>query len=573
MPKFYQLPGYLFKITITLSFFVTTVLHSFSQINLGFTDLVNAGLSSPVDIANDGTTRLFIVEQTGAIRIYNGGTLVTTPFINLAGRISCCGERGLLSLAFHPQYSSNGFFYVYYTAVNTGNIVLERFKTDPANANTADPATGKILLTIPHTDNSNHNGGHLAFGTDNYLYFATGDGGGAGDPPDNAQDIGSLLGKMLRINPTTNDIAPYYTIPPDNPYLGTPTSELIWAIGLRNPFRWSFDRANGNMWIADVGQNQWEEVNRVNAVTPGGITPPNLNYGWDCMEGTRVYADPSPRLPCGGTYVTPVLDYDHTTANGGFSITGGYVYRGSAYPALLGYYIFADYVTANVWLLPPNGTAGDTIMYRNLRDSITSFGENASGELFATTLNGRLFQVVAPTNIVPVNLISFAGSSGNGSTQLIWETQNEINVQQYEIESSTNGTDFNRVGIVTAKNSNSYRFTHNISGNIKIYYRLRILDLDGKFEYSKIIQIAPSNSTQAGFVTPSVIRNNMLNLFIQGSYHTVQMVSLEGKEVWRQNISARTGNLRYSIPSLKPGNYLVRLIGNEKILTQKILIQ
>ena len=573
MPKLYLLPAYLFKITMALLFFVMIAFKTFSQINLGFTDLVNAGLSAPVDIANDGSILLFIVEQTGAIRIYNNGALVTAPFINLAGRISCCGERGLLSLAFHPQYSSNGFFYVYYTATN-GDITVERFKTDPANSNTADPSTGKILLTISHTANANHNGGHLAFGPDNYLYFGTGDGGGAGDPPDNAQDIGSLLGKMLRINVTTDDIAPYYTIPPGNPYSGIPTSELIWALGLRNPFRWSFDRLNGNMWIADVGQNQWEEVNVVNAVTPGGSTPANLNYGWDCFEGTHSYNDPSPRLPCGGTYTAPVLDYDHTVVNGGFSITGGYVYRGGSYPALAGHYIFADHITANVWLLPPNGNASDTILYRDLRDSITSFGENASGELFATTLNGRLFQVVAPTNIVtPVDLTSFTGSQKSGSIELVWETQNEINVQQYEIEFSTNGNIFNQVGIIKAKNSGSYRFNHTITGNKNLYYRLRILDLDGKFEYSRIIQITPSDSNQGNFVRPSVITNNILNFFVQGSYQTAQVIRLDGKEVWRQNIGGRTGNLRYSIPSLKPGNYLVRLISNEKILTQKILIQ
>ena len=572
MPKLY-LPACLPKTRITFLLFFVTISNAFSQINLGFTDLVNTGLNAPVEIANDGSSRLFIVEQTGAIRIFNNGLLEATPFINLAGRISCCGERGLLSLAFHPQYSSNGYFYVYYTATN-GDITVERFKTDPANANVADPATGKILITIPHTANANHNGGHLAFGRDNYLYFATGDGGGAGDPPDNAQDIGSLLGKMIRINVTTDDIAPYYTVPPDNPYFGTPTSELIWALGFRNPFRWSFDRANGNMWIADVGQNLWEEVNFVSAVTPGGITPPNLNFGWDCFEGTHLYADPSPRLPCGGTYVNPVAEYDHSVANGGFSVTGGYVYRGTAYPALTGYYIFADHLSANVWLLPPNGTLTDTIMYRNLRDSITSFGENAAGELFATTLNGRLFQVVAPIGAAtPVDITSFSGLQKNGVIELTWETKNEINVHQYEIEYSLNGTSFNQVGIVAANNSSVYKFNHNGALANRMYYRLRILDIDGKFEYSKIIQLNSSANDVANFVRPSVINNKVIELVIQGSYSHVQMISMEGKEVWRQNVQGRTGSMKYVLPSLIPGNYLVRLVSNEKVIAQMVLIR
>lgn len=571
MPKLY-LPAYLPKIRMTFLLFFVTISNTFSQINLDFTALVNTGLNAPVEIANDGSSRLFIVEQTGAIRIYNNGVLETTPFINLAGRISCCGERGLLSLAFHPQYATNGFFYVYYTATN-GDITIERFKTDPANANVADPATGKILITISHTANSNHNGGHLAFGRDNYLYFATGDGGGAGDPPDNAQDIGSLLGKMLRINVTTDDIAPYYTVPPDNPYFGTPTSELIWALGLRNPFRWSFDRANGNMWIADVGQNLWEEVNFISAVSPGGITPSNLNFGWDCLEGTHPYADPSPRLPCGGTYVNPVAEYDHTVANGGFSVTGGYVYRGTAYPALAGYYIFADHLSANVWLLPPNGNAADTIMYRNLRDSITAFGENAVGELFATTLNGRLFQVVAPTIVTPVDITSFSGLRKNDIIELAWQTKNEINVQQYEIEYSLNGTSFNQVGIVAANNSSIYKFNHNGASASRMYYRLRILDIDGKFEYSKIIQLNSSPNDAANFVRPSVINNKVLELVIQGSYNHVEMISMEGKEVWRQNVQGRTGSMKYALPSLIPGNYLVRLVSNQKVVAQMVIVR
>jgi glucose/arabinose dehydrogenase len=573
MPALSILWSYLLRVCLLLLFFPALTSKSYAQIDLGFTNLVNSGLSSPVDIANDGSSRLFIVEQTGSIRIYDNGALLPTPFISLGSRIACCGERGLLSLAFHPQYSSNGFFYVYYTAAVTGAITVERFKADPTTSNIADPTTGKVLITIPHPTYTNHNGGHLAFGPDGYLYFATGDGGFLGDPQDNAQDLTSLLGKMIRINVTTDDVAPYYTIPPDNPYLGTSTTELIWALGFRNPFRWSFDRLNGNMWLADVGQDLWEEVNLVTAVTPGGSTPPNLNFGWDCMEGTHIYTDPSPRLPCPGPFVNPVAEYDHSNTNGGVSITGGYVYRGSTYTDLIGHYIFADWSSGNVWLMPPGGTAADTILYRNLRGSITSFGENATGELFATTLNGGLFQVVTSAIATPVDLTSFYGLEKNGIVDLFWETKNEVNVQQYEIESSTNGIDFSRVGIVKAKNSSVYRFSHPLPATKTSYYRLRILDIDGKFEYSKIIHINASISQENNFVKPSIITNNILNLNLIEPFQQLQLINMEGKEVWKQNVSGRTGYIRYSLPVLLPGSYIVRLVSNEKTLVQKILIR
>ena len=570
MRKLYQLTAYRVKLVVLL-LVLSASLQTFSQVNLGFTDLVNTGLSAPVDIANDGSSRLFIVEQTGAIRIYDGGVALPTAFLDITSRISCCGERGLLSMAFHPQYSSNGLFYVYYTATN-GDLTLERFVASPANANTVDPTTGRVMITIPHSTFSNHNGGHLAFGPDNNLYFATGDGGDGGDPSDNAQNNSVLLGKMLRISVTTDNVAPYYTVPGDNPFAGTPTSELIWHTGLRNPFRWSFDRANGNMWIGDVGQNLWEEVNMIPATTPGGITPPNINYGWDCFEGPNPFADLTQSIPCTGTYTVPIASYEHNNAEGGFAITGGYVYRGSAYPALQGYYIFADYLSANVWLLPPNGTAADTILYRALRDSVTSFGEDATGELFATTLNGRLFRVTASIIVTPVTLTSFTWAKKSNGFELTWDTKNEVNVEQYEIEASINGTDFRQVGKVKATNGGVYRFNHSTS-DTKIFYRLKVMDVDGKFEYSKIIQASQSIVGTSNFVRPSVITNRVLELMLTESYDQVQIFNRQGREVWRQTLGGRIGSLRYPLPSLQPGNYLARILGPNKNATQKILIR
>lgn len=573
MPKLYTLTAYGFKyVFFCLILALSNSAKSYSQINLGFTELLNTGLSSPIDLANDGSTRLYIVQQTGTIRIYNGGVLQPTPYLDITSRIECCGERGLLSMAFHPQFATNGLLYVYYTAATTGALTLERFTASSASATSVDPATGQVMISIPHSANTNHNGGHLAFGPDGFLYFATGDGGGGGDPSDNAQNPSSLLGKMIRINPTTDNVAPYYTVPPDNPFVGTPTTELIWALGLRNPFRWSFDRANGNMWIADVGQNLWEEVNVVNATTPGGPTPAGLNYGWDCFEGTSAYTDNTQTIPCTGAYVSPVATYAHNGAEGGFSVTGGYVYRGTTYPALQGYYIFADYISANVWLLPPGGTASDTILYRGLRGSITSFGEDANGELFATTLNGTLLRVTATLIATPVNITSFTWTPKSNGIELTWETRNEVNVQQYEIESSINGTDFRQIGIVPANNSGIYRFRH-VTSDSKLFYRLRILDVDGKFEYSKVIQATQSAEVTANFVRPSLVANNTLNLLIHNRYDHVQLINMQGKEIWRRSLNGRMGAIQYLLPSLQPGHYVVRVIGKSETLTQKIVIR
>jgi glucose/arabinose dehydrogenase len=341
-----------------------------------------SGLSNPLLLtAPESDSRLFIVEQPGRIRIIENGTLLPTPFLSLVGQVSSDFEQGLLGLAFHPSYASNGFFYVYYTALN-GAIRVERY-TVSANANVADAGSAHLIITVPHPSQTNHNGGMLAFGTDDKLYIGTGDGGGGGDPDENGQNPGVLLGKLLRIDVDAGDP---YSIPSNNPFVGTAGARgEIWALGLRNPWRWAFDRTAERLYIADVGQGTWEEVNVVTAAAAG------VNYGWDVMEGRHCY---EPSSGCTQTGLTlPILEYSHSE---GCSITGGFVYRGAAIPSLQGTYFYADYCSG--WVRSfryANGAATEQQEwgFGNL-GNILSFGQDAAGELYILSANGTVYRIV-----------------------------------------------------------------------------------------------------------------------------------------------------------------------------------
>lgn len=300
-----------------------------AQVTLGF-EPVATDLSSSVGVthAGDGSGRLFIVEQTGHIRIHDGTQVRSTAFLDVSSLITCCGERGLLGLAFHPDYAANGLFYVHYT--NTaGNTAIAHYRVS-ADPNVADPASAQVLLTVtqPFT---NHKGGQLAFGPDGFLYIALGDGGSGGDPGNRAQDLTTLLGKILRLDV---DGAFPYAIPATNPFRTTQGARPeIWALGLRNPWRFSFDRQTGDLFIADVGQSAREEVNFQPAASAGGE-----NYGWRRMEGTLCF-DPS--SGCNDESLTlPILEYDHSL---GCSITGGYRYRGGRFPQFAGRFVYHSF--------------------------------------------------------------------------------------------------------------------------------------------------------------------------------------------------------------------------------------
>ncbi|HSL05344.1 MAG TPA: PQQ-dependent sugar dehydrogenase [Nitrospiraceae bacterium] len=351
---------------------------------------ISTSLSSPVFMTAPATdtTRLFIVEQGGRIRIFDviAGSLLATPFLNISGLISAGGERGLLGMAFDPQYNANGQFYVYYT--NTaGNIVIARYLRNAADPNLADSSSATPLLTVAHPNFSNHNGGMLVFGPDACLYAGVGDGGGGGDPNNHGQNPFSLLGKLVRLNPNTG--GPCSNVI-SNPFLLGVGAPEIWSLGLRNPWRFSFDRQTGYLYIGDVGENAREEIDVGVAPNAGR----QANYGWRLMEGFLCF-NPSSNCNPGGLTL-PVLNYSHL--NEACAVTGGYVYRGSVLPAMQGTYFYADFCAGFVKSFRyQNGQPTDQREWPLLSPPgkfVTSFGEDASGELYIMTQGGGLFKFI-----------------------------------------------------------------------------------------------------------------------------------------------------------------------------------
>jgi glucose/arabinose dehydrogenase len=352
-------------------------------IGLQLNPFITAGLSSPVFLTqplDDG--RIFVVEQGGRIRVVRNGILQATPFLDISTRVLCCGERGLLSVAFHPQYATNHFFYVYFTTQTNGDIRIERFTTT-SNPDVADPATSKLIITAPHSSFANHNGGLLTFGPDGMLYAGLGDGGSGGDPLGNGQNFNSLLASLLRLDVDHGDP---YAIPPDNPFVGQANHRgEIWAKGLRNPWRYAFDAATSLLYIADVGQNLREEVDVVAANRAG------LNYGWNVWEGLSCY-NTATCSPTG--FEPPILDYGHNPA---CSITGGYVYRGSAIPAIRGHYFYSDYCAGFLRSFRyENGVAVDQKDWGLTASAVESFGVDFGGELYM--ISGSTILKIAPVS-------------------------------------------------------------------------------------------------------------------------------------------------------------------------------
>ena len=364
-------------------------------------DPVITGLDNPVAIthAGDGSGRLFITQLGGQILIYDGNQVLPQPFIDIRPLVSVGGERGLFSLTFHPEFTSNGFLFVNYTDIN-GDTVVARYSvsTDPS---IVDPNSAFILLSISQPF-ANHNGGQLQFGPDGFLYIGTGDGGSGGDPDNNAQTLSNLLGKILRIDV---DGGIPYSVPADNPFLGEPgASEEIWAFGLRNPWRFSFDRLTGDLFIADVGQSSLEEVNFQPADSPGGE-----NYGWRLMEGSQCF---NPPANCDtGMLMLPILEYDHTI---GRSVTGGYRYRGNQNPGMSGVYFYGDFSEGLIWgATQDNVGEWTTTVLLDTDLSISAFGEDEDGEIYLahlSSVDGAIFQI----SEVAVSFPS-AGEDGSSS--------------------------------------------------------------------------------------------------------------------------------------------------------------
>ena len=418
---------------------------------------IATSLAKPVAIAHagDGSGRLFIVLQEGRIVIHDGQGVLPEPFLDVRALVSCCGELGLLGLAFHPGYAGNGYFFVNYTDL-TGATVIARYSVSASDPDSADPNSAVILLTILQPF-SNHNGGQLKFGPDGYLYIGMGDGGSGGDPQNNAQNLGSLLGKMLRIDV---DGVPRYAVPPDNPFVTTPGARPeIWALGLRNPWRFTFDRATGDLFIGDVGQDRWEEISFQPAASPGGE-----NFGWRLMEGTHCF---NPETSCNpGTLTLPIIEYSHAL---GCSVTGGYRYRGRQVPEFHGTYLYADFCSGRLWGASQDG--GGQWSTAELLDTallISTFGEDEAGELYLAhrpdDATGAVYRITHPsphavpavTGLTPATVIaggpSFTlrvGGAGFASSSVVrWNGQDRPTtfVSDTQLSAKIPGTDIAAAG-------------------------------------------------------------------------------------------------------------------------------
>lgn len=363
------------------------------------------GLNKPVDIKHCKDSRLFIVERNGAIRILTAtGSLVPTPFMNISNKVnSTGGEQGLLAMAFSPNYKTDGYFFVNYTkGSGSGNSIIARYQVSALDSNLADTASEQIILQFPQPYN-NHNGCDLRFGPDGYLYASFGDGGSGGDPQNYGQNTNSFLGKILRIDPFNGAT---YAVPSDNPFFGqSGKKQEIWAYGLRNPWRCSFDRLTGDYWIGDVGQNVLEEISFQPASSSGGE-----NYGWRCYEGNATY-NAAGCSTLSSNYVFPVFQYNHSGPNG-CSVTGGIVYRGTQFQKMFGYYFFTDFCSGRIWATKQLGAAFTTSVLNNyLAYQYSTFGEDQDGELYLAGLgNGRIYHLRDTSDCKPVAFLGFQDS-------------------------------------------------------------------------------------------------------------------------------------------------------------------
>lgn len=379
------------RVFFALTIVILTGIAAVSSIAQGIpairlTPFITSGLSTPVFMTNagDGTNRLFIVQQGGIIRVVQPGSSTTSVFLNISSKLSTGGERGLLGLAFHPGYELNRRFLVYYTRQGDGAIQIAEYQASIADPNVAD-TTEKVIITIPHPNFANHNGGTIAFGSDGYLYAGPGDGGSGNDPGNNAQNIDRLLGKIIRIDidnvPAGQN--PAYNIPVTNPFVGVAGADEIFAIGMRNPYRFSFDhRGSGALWAADVGQNSLEEVN---IITLGG------NYGWRVYEGTSCTNLDPPKCAGGASpidHIPPIFQYGHS--GGRCSVTGGNVYRGSLQNLPFGSYIYGDYCSGEIFLWHEQAQT----MLLDTNRNIVGFGEDESGEQYLIGQGGTIERIM-----------------------------------------------------------------------------------------------------------------------------------------------------------------------------------
>lgn len=551
--------------------FVVSVLPLPAQtpdVRFGATPVIS-GLTSAMELihAGDESNRIFIAERAGVIKVFEQGALGTAiVFLNMNSAsqvVATTGEGGLLSVAFHPDYASNGYFYTYYTDT-AGDLVLARYTATTPAGNVALASTRLEILKIPHPVNSNHNGGELHFGNqDGYLYLSTGDGGSGNDPNQNGQNAATLLGKILRIDVNSpGGSGVNYVIPPGNPF-----GNEVFALGLRNPFRWSFDRQTNAMWIGDVGQGSREEINRRPATVTSGA-----NYGWRCFEGDiRTPGIPITECPDTVGYVKPVYTYP-TGNTRGRSVIGGVVYRGTVWPAMQGYYIGTDYFSGDIHKISSDGLVAE--YQTSTLTGITDIGEAESGEIYAVT--GSAVYAIEAEPALPVTLVNFSGAPSAEGVKLSWQTSMETDFKAFEIEYSADALQFENVGSVPGANASggtSYGFSHTtiIKGNL--YYRLKMVDIDESFRYSRMITVG-RGMEKAGenFVRPSLISTSTMNLLIEEPFQTVEVVNTGGQVVVMEKIGGRSGPVSIPLQGTASGIYIVRMAGHDRIVQQRVLV-
>jgi glucose/arabinose dehydrogenase len=522
-----------------------------------------SGLESPIGIMNAGDDRLFVIQQRGLIRIIDPeGNVSDTPFLDLSGTVSQTGfETGLLGLAFHPDYSGNGYFFVNYTRETDGNSVISRFSVSDDNPDLADPGSEQVLLTVTQPL-ANHNGGQVLFGPDGYLYIALGDGGGAGDPGDNGQDPTTLLGKMLRIDVDGGN-GNGYSIPPDNPFIADETTpDEIWALGLRNPWRNSFDRYTGDFWIADVGQADREEVNFQPADSPGGE-----NYGWRCYEGTIEFNPEDCDDP--ESYVFPVFEYGHPAGTGCTgSITGGYVYRGAIYGGMFGVYLAGDYCTGVLYYVNrSNGEfeGGELITFDR---GISSFGEDRYGELYVALIgSGEVLRVTETEDCNPVAVIMEADRplefvSGESLTLEAFFHPSlgyQWNFNDEPLSGETDHTlEVIQEGAYTVTVTNPANMCAATSEAVEV-----------TSDPTSVITLKDDNI----FVFPNPATEHLRIVGLEpGVNTTIELIDTNGAIVYSAS-NINTGQANLSVGHIPAGLYLVRISYREKVVVKRIMIR
>lgn len=591
-------------------------------------DTFTLSVPKPADITNDGfTSRLFIADQNGRIFVYDSIGVKLDTFLDIRTKVQYTngGEQGLLGIAFHPDYKNNGYFYVYYTKKNTTDNAVFRYKVS-SNPNRALVDSEVLVINLIHPLFPNHNGGCLKFGNDGYLYIGVGDGGGGGDPFNNAQNKNSFLGKILRLD--VNNFSIPYSVPISNPFVGQANVKAeIWAYGLRNPWRFSFDKLTHDLWIGDVGQGAREEVDFQASNSTGGV-----NYGWRCYEGNSSYNTSG----CGNTsnYTFPIFEYDHSS-NGGVAITGGFVYRGNNYPDFYGYYLCTDYTSNNFWAIKKEGSTFTSYTLGKPQTGLysSSFGEDIFGEMYlCNSVSGVIYKIrelcspfqlslVNKTNPSCPNItngsIEFTSISPNGNVNYNWSnggTGNTISTLaagKY-ILTATDGigcvrkdsvtlynTDTLDTPIVTLSNDTlstisgySYQWKLNdsvINGATASFYkapiaglyRVEITDSNGCKAISDTVRfivtaIKNINSTIESFsVFPNPV-NDKLRIeiqFVTSKKSVLKIINTIGQEIYAEQLAGKDIIQTISLQNLEKGIYEITIITDDGQISTKTFVK